>query len=159
MGKNRLGAMIVALLVPLLVGGLSAFLSADGMALYAGMEKPPLSPPPWVFSVAWTILYLMMGRASYFIFVSENSGRNKSVAIALYLLQLVMNFMWAIIFFNWGNYLFALIWLIVLLCVVILCTQAFYKVSKGAAYMMIPYCLWLVFATYLNLGTYILNKG
>ena len=158
MKKMNIGIMVLALLVPLIVGGISATLSAQGMLAYGDMNKPPLSPPPWVFSVAWTILYLMMGAASYFVLVSDGGGKHKIMAMVIYGLQLAMNFMWSILFFNYDMYLFAFIWLMVMWCMVIICAFRFFTISKLAAYMLIPYILWLTFAAYLNLGTYLLNK-
>lgn len=159
MRKVSIGALIAALIIPLAIGGVSAALSYKGMAAYGSMNKPPLSPPAWVFPVAWTILYLMMGLASYFVFVSESSSRSKGIALTLYVVQLAMNFMWSIVFFNWGYYLFAFVWLIIMWGLVIFCTAQFREISRLAVGLMIPYILWLTFAAYLNLGTYILNKS
>lgn len=157
MKKISVSTLIVALLIPLLVGGASAALSYKGMAAYENMIKPPLSPPAWVFSVAWTLLYLMMGLASYFILDAEADTRNKTIVLALYAIQLAMNFMWSIVFFNWKAYLFAFIWLIIMLCVVIICAVRFFSISKTSTFLFIPYILWLTFASYLNMGAYILN--
>lgn len=157
MKKISIGTLIIALLIPLLIGGISAALSSKGMATYGSMKKPPLSPPPWVFSVAWTILYIMMGIASYFIIVSETSMSSKAMALIVYVIQLVMNFAWSIIFFNAGEYLISFIWLMVMWCIVILCAVRFYPISRVATCLFIPYILWLTFAAYLNLGAYILS--
>lgn len=156
MKRISIATLLIAMFIPLLVGGISATISVQGMNMYAGMNKPPLSPPAWVFSVAWTILYLMMGLASYFIIVSENDG-GKVMAFALYAAQLAMNFMWSIIFFNMGNYLLAFVWLMIMWVVVIICAARFYSISRMATYLFIPYILWLTFAAYLNLGAYILS--
>lgn len=157
MRKISIVTLVLSLLIPLLIGGISAALSAKGMATYATMSKPPLSPPGWVFSVAWTILYIMMGLASYFVLVSKVDTNNKVMAIAIYMLQLAMNFMWSLIFFNAERYFIAFIWLMVMWCLVIICMIKFFKIDKLAGSMMIPYVLWLTFAAYLNLGTVIIN--
>lgn len=157
MKKVHIGTLIFALLLPLVVGGISAFITMDGMKIYKTMNKPALSPPSWVFMVAWTILYIVMGLASYFIMISKENTRLKIIALALYIIQLAMNFMWSIIFFNWGMYFFAFAWLLAMWCLVIACAFRFYGISKLAAYMFIPYILWLTFAAYLNFGAYILN--
>lgn len=160
MRKTNIVTLIIAIFIPLVIGGISAALSAKGMVEYGNMNKPPLSPPPWVFSVAWTILYIMMGIASYFIAVTEWDTRGKMTAMIFYAIQLAMNFMWSIVFFNWGMYLVAFIWLMVMWLIVIICAFKFYSISKTAAFLMIPYIIWLTFAAYLNLGSYILNmKG
>ena len=157
MRRISVGTLIMAIFLPLLVGGISAVLSAQGMAAYSNMHKPPLSPPPLVFTVAWTILYIMMGLASYFILVSEADNRSKAMALILYTVQLAMNFMWSIMFFNWGIYLAAFVWLIIMWAIVILCAYRFYSINSTATYLMIPYIAWLTFAAYLNMGAYLLN--
>lgn len=159
MKKISIGTLILALFVPLVVGGISAALSAKGMAIYGSMNKPPLSPPAWVFSVAWTILYLMMGLASYYIIVSEADTYSKAMALIVYGIQLMMNFMWTIMFFNWGAFLVAFIWLIIMWAMVILCAVKFFSINKIATYLFIPYIIWLGFAAYLNMGAYILNRN
>lgn len=155
MKKSNIGILIAALLIPLMTGMLSAKLTSDGMTAYGTMNKPPLSPPAWVFPVAWTILYLMMGLASYYIAVSH--AKSKYTALVLYALQLCLNFMWSIIFFNWENYLLAFFCLIGMLCIVILCAIRFFVISKIASGLLLPYIVWLMFAAYLNMGAYILK--
>ena len=157
MKKVRLLPFIIAVLIPLLVGIVSAMISSKGMAMYGTMSKPPLSPPAWVFPVAWTILYIMMGIASYFVFVSDADSKLKMMALLIYIIQLAMNFMWSILFFNWKLYLVAFVWLIVMWGLVIICAFRFYGINKAAGYMMIPYIVWLTFAAYLNLGIFLLN--
>lgn len=157
MRKISIGTLLFALFIPLLIGGASAVLSAQGMATYGSMEKPPLSPPPWVFMVAWTILYLMMGLASYFIMVSDVDLRSKAAVLVVYSLQLMMNFMWSILFFNKKMYLVSFIWLIIMWLLILICTFRFYSISRIATYLFIPYLVWLTFAAYLNFGAYLLN--
>ncbi len=141
--------------VPLIVGGISALLTMGSMESFGTLNKPPLSPPAWLFPVVWTILYIMMGIASYLVAESENSGGK---ALLYYGAQLIFNFFWSIIFFNFEAYLFAFIWLIILWILVAITTVLFYRSSKAAGILMIPYLLWLTFAAYLNLAIYILNR-
>ncbi len=98
-----------------------------------------------------------MGLASYFVLVSKGDTNNKVMAIVIYMIQLAMNFMWSLIFFNAERYFIAFIWLMVMWCLVIICMIKFFKIDKLAGSMMIPYVLWLTFAAYLNLGTVIIN--
>ena len=95
-----------------------------------------------------------MGLASYFIMVSDVDPRSKAMALVVYSLQLAMNFMWSIVFFNWTMYLFAFIWLMVMWCIVIVCAFRFWPINRLAAYLLMPYILWLTFAAYLNMGAY-----
>ena len=157
MKRVDIGALVFAMFIPLLIGAASVAISARGMDAYENMNKPPLSPPAWVFSVAWTILYVIMGLASYFIYVSGANKIDKSMALTLYAIQLAMNFMWSIIFFVWGTYLLAFIWLFMMWWIVLVCAFRFFAINKTAAYLLIPYILWLSFAAYLNLGSYVVN--
>lgn len=152
--KNR-KLFALCLAVPLLVGGLSALLTRSGMQTFETLTKPKLAPPGWLFPVVWTILYILMGIASYLVITSEKPNR---AAIIVYALQLVFNFFWSIIFFNLELYLFAFIWLIALWLLILAATYLFYQISEPAGYLMIPYLLWVTFAGYLNLSIYLLNR-
>lgn len=155
--KKQVKNLIIALIIPLLVGGLSALL-AGGMGAFKNLEKPPLSPPGWLFPVVWTLLYLMMGFASYLVYTAKAPTYKKNSALLFYGVQLFFNFMWSIIFFRFEAYLFAFIWLIIMWLLIIITTVRFYEVRKFAGLLMIPYLLWVTFAAYLNLGIYILNS-
>ena len=98
-----------------------------------------------------------MGIASYIIFRSAQEKSTIKIALKIYTTQLLFNFLWPILFFNFELYFFAFLWLIALLALIILTTKLFYKTSKPAAYLMLPYILWVFFAGYLNLGVAILN--
>lgn len=158
MKKLNIVTLIISLAIPILVGLLSSSLSSDGMANYGMMNKPPASPPAIVFPIAWTLLYLMMGLASYYIYNSTLDNKLRSFLLILYVVQLAMNFMWSIVFFNWHMYLFAYIWLIVMLLLVIVLAFKAFTLSKTATLLLIPYILWLTFASYLNLGAFLLNR-
>ena len=149
--------LIYSVLIPLIVGSFSALLTMGDMQVYETLTRPPLPPPGWVFSVVWTVLYVLMGLASYFILVSESDARAKTMAMVIYSMQLAMNFMWSILFFTCGLYLFAFIWLMIMWAMVIVCAFRFYSINRTAAYLMIPYILWLTFAAYLNMGAYVLK--
>lgn len=147
----------IALLLPLAVGAVSALITWNNMELYQGMQKPPFSPPSVVFPIAWTILYLMMGAASYFASTTNKKDTAIFIANIWYLLQLLMNFFWSIIFFGLRMYLLAFVWLIFMYLAIIMCTLHYYRISKLAGWLMIPYNIWMAFAAYLNLGIIILN--
>lgn len=146
--------LIICLAIPLAVGGLSAFLTRDSMKTFESINKPILAPPGWLFPVVWTILFILMGIASYLVLTS---GKPSASALAIYGIQLVFNFFWSIIFFNLEMYLFAFIWLVVLWLLILKTTTLFYQISKPAGYLMIPYLLWVTFAGYLNLAIFLLN--
>ena len=148
--------LLISLGIPLAVGGLSALLSG-GMGQYRAMNQPPLSPPGWVFPVVWTVLYLLMGYASYLIWISDVPLSEKRGALILYGAQLAANFFWPLIFFRAEMYLAALLWLVVLWVLIFLTIRAFSKINERAGDLLIPYILWVTFAAYLNLGVYLLN--
>ena len=148
--------LVVCLLLPLAVGGLAAFLTRNSMDLFAMVKKPPLSPPGWLFPVVWTILYLLMGFASYLVLVAEKPGRT---AWKLYLAQLAFNFVWPILFFHLQMYLLSFVWLLLLWILILVTILWFTRSSRLAGYLLIPYLLWVTFAGYLNVGIYILNQN
>lgn len=147
-------AFIIAILIPLAVGSISALISGN-MSAYSALNQPPLSPPGFVFPIVWTILYILMGISSYIIYSSNRYEKSK--ALLLYGIQLFFNFCWSIIFFRFNLYLFAFIWLIVLICIIVLMIKEFYMVSSLAAKLQIPYLLWCLFAAYLNFWIFIMN--
>ena len=150
-------SLLISVAVPLLVGALSALASGGAMSGFAMLNKPSFSPPAWLFPVVWTILYILMGVASYLVIDSDASEEKTKKAITVYAVQLVFNFFWSIIFFNLEQYLFAFFWLLALLFLVVYTTVLFYDISKKAGYLMIPYIIWLIFAGILNFAIFILN--
>ena len=156
MRKNR-KYLLICLAVPLAVGGLSALLTRGGMERFKSLNKPPLTPPGWLFPVVWTILFLMMGAASYLAWKSGRPRRAARTALTLYGVQLAFNFLWSMLFFNMGLYLAAFFELIALWLLILLTAARFYRLSRGAGYLLLPYLLWVAFAGYLNFGVYLLN--
>lgn len=149
--------LLIALAIPLGVGGLSALLTGGGMGDYGQLNQPPLSPPGWLFPVVWTILYLLMGYASYRIWTSSAPETQKRSALRVYGAQLAVNFLWPLIFFGLQWRLLAF-WVILLLWVLIYFTiKRFGKIDEIAADLLLPYILWVTFAAYLNLGAFLLN--
>ncbi len=157
--NKKIRSFIIAIMIPLAVGGLSALLTMGDMNLYDTIIRPPLSPPAIFFPIVWTILYALMGLGSGIIYNSKNgteAGRNN--ALSVYALQLFINFIWSIIFFNLRAFLPAFILILVLWVLIILMIIKFYKIDKTAALLQIPYLLWVTFAAYLTLAIYILNR-
>ncbi len=137
----------------LALGGLGALLGNTGV--YGDLVKPPLSPPAWLFPVAWSILYVLMGIAAYLVW--QANAVERSGALRFYLAQLIVNILWPLFFFRLEWRLFAFFWLLLLVALVSLTMVGFRALSKPAYYLLIPYMAWLIFAGYLNLGTYFLN--
>ena len=154
--KRNTKQLLIALAIPLAVGGLATLLSG-GMGDYRQLVQPPLSPPGWVFPVVWTILYLLMGYSSYRVYYAGKSQAFTERALKLYAAQLFVNFLWPIFFFAFRWYLVAFIVLLVLWVLILLTLRAFTAIDETAGDLLIPYILWVTFAGYLNLGVYFLN--
>ena len=139
------------------VGLLSGLLSADGTAAYTReIVKPPLSPPALLFPIVWTVLYVLMGISAARVSLTTPS-RQRGLGLNLFVLQLAVNFFWSIIFFNMGALGFAFVWLVILLVLVLWMILTFRNTDSLAAWLQIPYLIWLTFAAYLNAGVWLLN--
>ena len=156
--KQNTKLLIKSIALPLLVGLVSGFLTRNAMQDFGMLTKPPFAPPAWLFPVVWTILYILMGISAYLIQTSHSSPETKSDALTIYRYQLIVNFLWPVLFFSFGWYLFAFVWLLLLWGLVILMIWDFSKISKTAAYLNIPYLIWLTFAAYLNVAIWWLNR-
>ena len=155
--KIRIRPLLIALAIPLGVGVLAALLSRGNMDLFDTVRKPPLSPPAWLFPVAWTVLYLLMGLASYRVYTARAATAQKNRALLFYAAQLAFNFFWPLLFFNLGAFTFAFFWLAALLALILVTAVKFYTLDRPAGYLLIPYVIWVLFAGYLNLGIALLN--
>lgn len=156
---KKVGSIALAIIIPLIVGGLSALLTKDAMESFNKLNQPPLSPPSWLFPVVWTVLFILMGISSYIIYKNKNTYyfEEREKALVYYVLQLIFNFVWSLLFFNMKWFVFSFIWLLVLWVLILLLMINAKKVNKIAFYLLIPYLLWVTFAGYLNLGIAILN--
>ena len=142
------------ILMPIILGGIVGLIISQFMD-YNTLQKPPLSPPGFIFGIVWGILYLLMG-ISYGMLVYK--GKTDKEVLKSYWIQLFVNLIWSIWFFVFKLRLLSSIWIMILLILVINMIIVFYKKAQIAGYLQIPYLLWIIFATYLNIGVYILNK-
>lgn len=147
---------VISIGIALAVGVLAALLTKGNMELYASIKQPPLAPPGWLFPIAWTVLYILMGISSATVF--KTVAPNRRAALRVYALQLAFNFVWTLIFFNLQSYLLAFVWILALLALIVIMILRFRKVNPTAAWLQIPYLVWVCFAAYLNLGVFILNR-
>lgn len=143
-----------SILIPVIIGGVIGLIISRSID-YNTLQKPPLSPTSILFPIVWTILYVLMG-ISYGILDSKSLIEPKINFI--YYLQLFVNATWSLIFFTLKWRLFAFIWIIIFDILVIIMILEFFKKNKTAGLLQIPYLLWIIFASYLNLGVYLLNK-
>ncbi len=156
MKKNKL-TLIKCIGIPLILGALIGYITRTGMEDFNSLRQPPLTPPDLLFPIVWTILYALMGLSAYLVKTDIAPEQSITKAMSAYYFQLVLNLIWPILFFNFQWFLFAFFWLIALWISVIVMIKRFRLVNKKAAYMNIPYLIWLTFASYLNLGVWWLN--
>lgn len=157
--KKEIKVYIIGILIPLAVGGLSAFLTRNSMDIYKTIEKPPLAPPGIVFPIVWTLLYTLMGISSAMIYNDKFASESqKKSALLVYVLQLAVNFIWSILFFNLNAYLLCFFVIIILWLLILSMILKFKEINKTAAYLQIPYLLWVTFAGYLNLMIYLIDN-
>lgn len=168
---NNFFKLIIAIAVSEMAGVIGAFFTTPSIAgWYAGIVKPALNPPAWVFGPVWTTLFALMGIAAFFVWSSyaEASADKKKgikIALALFGIQLVLNTLWSIIFFGstsltingLNNIGIALIEIVFLWLAILATIIAFGKISKPAAWLLVPYILWVSFAMYLNYAIWALN--
>jgi len=150
--------LFICIAIPVIVGVIAGLITQNSMEMFAAVEKPPLAPPAWLFPVVWTILYILMGISSYIVLTSGARQEEINNAIKLYVYQLAVNFLWPTFFFNFEWYLFSFLWLLILWVLVFLMIRNFYEINKMAAYLNVPYLVWLTFAGYLNAGIWLLNR-
>lgn len=148
--------LIISILIALGVGGLSALITGGSMDIYKTLIKPPLAPPSILFPIVWSILYILMGISAYLVY--DSGDIETTDALKIYGIQLFLNFVWPILFFVFKARLISFIWILLLLAMVILMIIKFFKINKTSAYLQIPYLFWVLFASYLNLGFYLLNR-
>lgn len=142
--------LFIDILIPVAIGGIVGFI-INPYIDYNSLVQPPLSPPSIVFPIVWTILYVLMGISYYLL---KNPSKKEKI---IYFIQLGVNALWSVFFFIGKFYLFSFIWIVLLDVLVIFMIGIFYHNNKAPAYLQIPYLIWILFATYLNLGIYILN--
>lgn len=149
--------LLILIAIPLAVGGLAALLTGKSMGSYEGLQKPPLSPPPILFPIVWTALYILMGISAYLVYTAPAAQSVRTRGLLVWGLQLFFNFLWPLLFFKLAAYAVSFFWLLALLALVAAMIFAFRKASHTAAWLQSPYLLWGIFAAYLNLGVWALN--
>lgn len=155
--KTNWKQLLICIAIPLGVGIVASLITGGGMSDFENLQKPPLSPPGWLFPVVWTILYTLMGIASYLVLNGQGSEQEKRQALILYGAQLAANFIWPILFFGLEWYLVSFLCIILLWVLILLTMLRFYKIAPRAGDLMLPYLLWVTFAAYLNYGIWLLN--
>ena len=156
--KTNFLKLFIAILLPLSLGSIAGLFTADAVPeWYAALNKPSFSPPNWIFGPVWTVLYILMG-ISWFLIWKQPANKERYRAILVFLLQLLLNFLWSFIFFYFNMIGVALIEISLLWVNIVIMLFLFYKIKPIAAYINIPYLLWVTFASVLNASLYFLNK-
>lgn len=155
---SREGIRLVISIGVCLVAGLigSIFTLSSIPVWYESLNKPFFSPPNWLFAPAWTILYILMGIALFYVWKAPKVKKTNE-GLMLFGAQLVFNVIWSIVFFGFGSIVGGVLSIVVLLLLILMTTVQFYRIDKRAAYLMVPYLLWVCFATMLNIAVYLLN--
>ena len=156
---NNTGKLIIAIIIPLLIGFTSGFFTTTGPgSWYQTLEKPTWNPPGWVFAPVWTTLYIMMGVALFFVWKTSTNIRIRNIALFLFALQLVLNFFWSFIFFKLEEPGWAVVEIIVLWTAILATIYSFAPINKLSAWLLVPYISWVSFAAILNYTIWNLNK-
>lgn len=156
---NNWVKLIVAVAVPLIVGGLSGFATAQGVRTwYPTLAKPPFNPPAWVFGPTWTALYIMMGVAAFLVWQRGLGTPGVKLALTVFAVQLALNGLWSILFFGLQSPGWAFAEIIVLWLAVLVATWLFWRVAPAAGWLMMPYLAWVGFAAVLNGSIWVLNR-
>ncbi|WP_132433758.1 TspO/MBR family protein [Natronoflexus pectinivorans] len=159
MKKHLLLKLLISIALPLSVGAIAGMFTAQAVPeWYASLNRPWFSPPNWIFGPVWTTIYILMG-ISFFMVWKQDATRERNLAILVFFIQLLLNLAWSFLFFYFKMPGLALIEIILLWLSIIVMFFAFYKVNPLAAYINIPYFLWVSFAIPLNAGFYFLNSG
>jgi tryptophan-rich sensory protein len=148
--------LAISILIPFVASAIGSLFTASSVSTwYVGLQKPVFNPPSWVFGPVWTLLYLLMGIALYLVWAER--AKNKKPAFVLFGIQISLNALWSVLFFGLQNPLLAFVEIIFLWVSIVATTALFYRISKPAAYLMIPYILWVSFAAVLNFAIFYLN--
>ena len=159
MKKSNVKAYVISIAIALGVGALAAFLTRGSMDIYSEINMPPLAPPGFLFPIVWTVLYTLMGISAAIIYTSEKgTQKERSNALKIYAESLAVNFLWSIVFFNFRAFLTAFAVIVLLLYLILRTVSAYRRIEPVAAYLQIPYVLWVAFASYLNFAVWVLNR-
>ena len=157
--RIRIIPLIISIGIPLCIGGITSALIPNMNVVYGQLVKPSFSPPAMVFPITWTIIYILMGIASYKVYVLKYDNIDVSSALFVYGIQLLLNCLWTFIFFEFRLYGLAFLELVLLTLFVILTIKRFYqKAGKKVALLLIPYLIWIIYAGVLNFFIWMLNE-
>jgi len=156
---KKAAGIIVAIVACELAGIIgSVFTMPSIPGWYAGIAKPSFNPPNWIFGPVWTLLYALMGLAAYLVYEKGFKRPEVKKALTVFAAQLLLNTLWSIVFFGAHMILGAAVVIVLLWALILATILLFYRISKAAAYLLVPYIFWVTFATVLNISLYVLNR-
>ncbi|WP_414468367.1 TspO/MBR family protein [Methanobacterium sp. ACI-7] len=156
--KEEIPKLVISILIPLIVGFTSSFATLGSIpGFFDVLNKPSWTPPAWVFGPVWTTLYTLMGIALFLIWRKGLYRRDVKIAIIVFAVQLILNFFWTIIFFGFRSITGGLIEIIFLWVAILINIILFYRISKAAGLLLVPYIIWVTIASYLNYTLFLLN--
>lgn len=158
--KESFMSLIISFVISFLIATIGSLATTPSIKGWysTSIIKPPISPPNWIFAPVWTLLFIFMAIAAYLVWQNRRNNKNANIGLVFYVIQLILNCFWSISFFAMRNPLLAFIVIIFLWITILLTIYYFFKVNKTAAYLMIPYILWVSFASILNCWIYLLNR-
>lgn len=155
---NKQIKLLISLLLPLLTGAIGSAFTVTGIdSWYASINKPSFNPPNWIFGPVWTTLYILMGISMYLVWQKGLKDKFVKNSFILFLIHLVLNSLWSVVFFGLENPALAFLIIIILWLMILVLIIRFYRIKKLAAYLLIPYILWVSFASVLNYSIWHLN--
>jgi len=158
-GKSRdIIKLVISIVACQCAGGIGAIFTTPAIPTwYAALEKPAFTPPNWLFAPAWITLYLLMGIAAFLIWRQGLGQKGVKTALIIFLVQLVLNVLWSVVFFGLQSPLYGVVVIVALWMVILLTTLRFFKLSTAAGALLLPYIVWVIFAAALNVSIWVLN--
>lgn len=157
MRRSDITKLVIAILIPLALGAIAGRFTAQAVPeWYATLNRPSFNPPNWIFGPVWTVLYILLGISLYLIW-KQPPSQERNNALRIFSIQMFFNFIWSFVFFYFNQIGLALIVIICLWICIVLMLRSFYRIKPIAAYLNIPYLLWVTFASILNVAYYFLN--
>ena len=150
------GLLIIFIITCNLIGAIGAIWTSSDGPWYREINKPSFNPPNWIFGPVWTLLFTLMGISLYLVWISPSSNI-KLIALTLFVIQFIFNITWSYLFFGLNNPLWSFIEILFLIGFILVTIFYFFKVNKTAGYLLIPYLLWVIFASFLNYSIWKLN--
>lgn len=158
MNRKNISKLFIALGVTQMAGIIGSFSTSSKIPTwYADLVKPELAPPNWLFAPVWITIFIMIGVASFLVWKRGLERKDVKIALGVFLFQLVLNTFWSVIFFGLESPLFAFVWIVLLWIAILFNTVVFYRISKLAGWLLLPYIIWVSFAAYLNDAIWMLN--